>query len=97
MTEEHYSDIDKYYTYEYDENGNLLKYAGYYSDGSCEDYAIYELDGDGNRVKYSYYCLESLEEYRLYEYDSNGNLIKSCTYDSDGTLTYYTTREYESY
>ena len=72
---------NSYTTYEYDDDGLLIKSISY-------DYKY-----DGLELGYSYH----LDATRVYEYDSDDYLEKKSVYDSSDELDYYYTYEYEEY
>lgn len=80
----YYRDTHDVYTYDYDDNGNLI--SRYMNDDID---SIYEYDENNNRI---YYCnigfFDNGNNYEAwYEYDDNGKCIHS--YDSEGQETWF--------
>ena len=86
-------DVKGYITYEYDEQGNLIKETWYYDDGAIYMYYIYENDAEGNCVKKTWYNGDGTYSE---EYDETGNLLKMTYYQADGTIRGYNECEYDS-
>ncbi|MFI3202385.1 MAG: zinc-ribbon domain-containing protein, partial [Eubacteriales bacterium] len=81
--------ISWWYEYEYDSNGNEVKYIYYEEDGSISMWNEGEYDSNGNCVKYTSYREDgSISRWSEREYDSNGNCVKSIDYREDGSINY---------
>lgn len=77
-------DYFRFYTYEYDDSGNMMKRAEVLDDGSVRMWWEYSYDAAGNMIGEIQYknqdgvaCQEAWKEY---EYDDDGNLIQYVNY-----------------
>lgn len=80
--------MEYYEVWEYNANGQEVRYTYYYANGDIWQQCIYEYDGEGKLIK------EVDAEYpangQRYEYDINGELIKMIYYNSSGEYAYST-------
>ena len=80
--------MEYYEVWEYNANGQEVRYTYYYANGDIWQQCIYEYDGEGKLIK------EVDAEYpangQRYEYDINGELIKIIYYNSSGEYAYST-------
>lgn len=89
----------RYEEYEYDENGNKIKYIEYYEDGTMEDWIEYNENGNWTKQKFYFDGrLRSTNEYIYDENynriqtlvtDENGNIVIEIRYDTEGNEIYY--------
>ncbi|MBL0336739.1 MAG: hypothetical protein IPP73_15875 [Chitinophagaceae bacterium] len=78
------------WTYEFDENGILMK------DGGIGWYGIYKYDISGNCSEYTTYESDgTLRAKTKYKYDKNNNRVESNHYNSDGSLNYRITNVFD--
>lgn len=93
-------ELSRYHSYEYDENGNIIKKTAYAdSNRSIEEYIYtYTYDEYNNitgQTKYSVAEKKYSTTVTIYEYDANGNILSQMsgeTYNDPGTWSVY---EYE--
>lgn len=83
-----------YWTYEYDEAGNMVVQDLYSSDNVLTAHTTFEYDNNGNMIQDNVYVDGELVEYHIYEYDSNGRVVYDQLY-MDGIANTYRTYEYE--
>lgn len=77
--------LETYWTYEYDRDGNRVRETAYSPDGEMEYDWYYEYDKAGNRVHYeAFFGDGTLYETAEWEYDEDGTLIRDTRYDGDG-------------
>ncbi len=77
--------LESYWTYEYDRDGNRVRATAYSPDGEVKYDWYYEYDGAGNRVRYeAFFGDGTLYETAEWEYDEDGTLLKDIRYDGDG-------------
>lgn len=106
IEEEYYSySITKFdynswrYSYEYDDDNNLIKNAELNGDGIVDKWWEYEYDASGNKIREVLYQNKekevSREWLREYTYDTCGNLREYVAYLSDGSIYSRDVNEYE--
>lgn len=67
------------FSYEYDDNGNIIKEYDYVSENSMELRYSYAYDSDNRLIRYNDNVLTPNRSYS-FEYDSDGNLLSKSTY-----------------
>ncbi len=72
---------ETYETYEYDENGRLVRNTEYYYDGEMSSTKEYEYSDDGRCIK-EYKSSAQEGTYNVYELDEKGNCIKESSYEN---------------
>jgi hypothetical protein len=88
---------DNWHTiYEYDENGNNIKYSFIHDTYEAESsYSTREYSALGNLIKgHRFNLKDELLGYFINEYDNDGNCIKATSFDSEGNITGYRLEEY---
>ena len=89
--------IHRFWTFEYDSNGNIIKETSYDTDGNIDGYYTFKYDHNGNKTKETSYDADgSVDGYYTCEYDSKGNEIKKTYQHEDGNIYRYITYEYDS-
>lgn len=92
-------ELSSEFTYEYDKNGNRLKftyiyYSDYYESGKVVYVDEYEYDEKGHLKKISYYSDGVKTSHKKVKCDKYGNTIEWISYNSEGTRDGTTTCKY---
>lgn len=92
LENEYYDDGTLQVSYEYDEDGNLVKESHYDEDGALQE--AYEYNRNGLLTKINYYNPDGTF-WKVEEYDENGYLVRQNFYDPDGVFDFYWISEYD--
>ena len=77
-------DCRKHY---FNDAGDVIEYAWYYSDGSLREKEIYKYDSSGNMIEKARYNSDgSLGEKFIYKYDSRGNAVEVTVYVGEALI-----------
>ncbi len=88
--------LQTYYTYEYDNSGNMISESTYDPEGVLQLKSVYEYDNDGRKTSWSIYSGSgALFSSTKYVY-TQGKLTKAETYTPAGELDVYFENEYDS-
>ena len=88
-------ELESYYEYEYDSQGNKIKQSLYSANDILFSYIEYEYDSQGNLTKESCHEMGVFYAYNEYEYDTQGNRTKLSQY-TYGELSSYSEFEYDT-
>ena len=83
------------YIYKYDENGNIIEYNHYKSDGSLNRKRTYKYDENGNIIESNDILNESYDRTLIIRYDKNVNNIEWSWHGSDGYSSEKNTARYD--
>jgi hypothetical protein len=76
-----------YYTYQYDEQGNLLAYKMYHAQGELMYMTLKKYDDKNHVLEMAQYGFDESLVFKItYAYDAQGNLITQTEYDADETF-----------
>lgn len=79
--------LTDYHQWEYNSNGDIIRYSHYDADGQLYGYKTIEYDVEGNRIRTNTYDAdEQLTSYYSWIYDEEGKEIGNEEYDADGNL-----------
>ena len=69
--------LQAYYIYEYDADGEIKKHSLYGPNGALRSYWTFETNSEGKRSRDNFYNADGkLQCYFIYEYDDDGELIE---------------------
>lgn len=94
--DEESEDLPRYDTYQYDNDGNIVKWCRYYECGKQEYSYLNEYNNAGDLIKHYSYEGKELSYSCTNEYDEFGNKIKEISYDEFGETMGYDTYEYDT-
>jgi hypothetical protein len=90
------NELDHRMKYEYDNQGNMIKYTLYSHNGSISYIKEYEYDEQNNLIKFVY-CDEdgTIEQKEEYQYDNKGNQIEQKIYENKDEISDVKKYEYD--
>lgn len=81
--------LTDFIVFEYDENGNAIRYSQYMADGTLVGYTTIEYGENGKEARVNSYDENGqLRWYTLKNYDADGNYLGDESYDANGVLQY---------
>ena len=90
--------LNYYQTYQYDSNGKQIGWTQYNSDGSFNSRNEQEYNSAGYRIKRTQFDVNNnkVVEYEYAGTANNNKTLKQTRFNSDGTVSYYQTYQYDS-
>jgi hypothetical protein len=88
-------EVSTWFEYEYDKNGNEIKFISKDKDGDIQKIRLLNYDRNGNMIKEVEKKNSKINYWIEYKYDENNNLISSLSKDSNGVVGFIRYYEYE--
>lgn len=87
-----------FYTYEYNQDGQKVRYTSYSDSGEIDRIIKYKYDENGNCVRWNFYDVNyNLTGWQKFLFDKNNEIIRADLYDFDGSHLVTQISEYDEY